>query len=144
MCVALILPNPPKKPRPDFRPENPEPAEKNEIAVAQRKRVAHEKFVAIRIADHDRRRMDDVPRGEVWDNLVAKQIPLGKLGLPRDIAAGVLLPSIVLTLSAAANEPAGTAQAAGLAVQSVFGDQCLDVRAFRSGNFRQHQWRDRE
>jgi hypothetical protein len=30
MCVALILPNPPKKPRPDFRPENPEPAEKND------------------------------------------------------------------------------------------------------------------
>jgi 3-oxoacyl-[acyl-carrier protein] reductase/meso-butanediol dehydrogenase/(S,S)-butanediol dehydrogenase/diacetyl reductase len=34
----------------------------------------------------DTYRMDDVPRGEVWDQLVAKQIPLGRAGTGEDIA----------------------------------------------------------
>jgi len=34
----------------------------------------------------DTYRMDDVPRGEVWDALVAKQIPLGRSGTGEDIA----------------------------------------------------------
>jgi NAD(P)-dependent dehydrogenase (short-subunit alcohol dehydrogenase family) len=34
----------------------------------------------------DTYRMDDVPRGDVWDALVAKQIPLGRSGTGEDIA----------------------------------------------------------
>ena len=31
-------------------------------------------------------RMDDVPRGEPWDNLVARQVPLGRAGTGEDVA----------------------------------------------------------
>ncbi len=34
----------------------------------------------------DTYRLDDVPRGEVWDQLVAKQVPLGRAGTGDDIA----------------------------------------------------------
>jgi 3-oxoacyl-[acyl-carrier protein] reductase len=34
----------------------------------------------------DTYRMDDVPRGEAWDQLVAKQIPLGRAGTGEEIA----------------------------------------------------------
>jgi 3-oxoacyl-[acyl-carrier protein] reductase len=34
----------------------------------------------------DTYRMDDVPRGEVWDALIAKQVPLGRHGTGEDIA----------------------------------------------------------
>jgi len=34
----------------------------------------------------DTYRMDDIPRGEVWDDLVARQIPLGRAGAGEDIA----------------------------------------------------------
>jgi len=31
-------------------------------------------------------RMDDIPRGEAWDNLIARQVPLGRSGSGDDIA----------------------------------------------------------
>jgi 3-oxoacyl-[acyl-carrier protein] reductase len=34
----------------------------------------------------DTYRMDDVPRGDAWDQLVAKQIPLGRAGTGEDVA----------------------------------------------------------
>ena len=34
----------------------------------------------------DTYRMDDIPRGQVWDNLVKSQIPLGRAGTGDDIA----------------------------------------------------------
>ncbi len=38
----------------------------------------------------DTARMDDVPRGEPWDRLVARQVPLGRAGTGDDVAAMVL------------------------------------------------------
>jgi NAD(P)-dependent dehydrogenase (short-subunit alcohol dehydrogenase family) len=34
----------------------------------------------------DTYRMDDIPRGEQWDALVARQVPLGRAGVGEDIA----------------------------------------------------------
>lgn len=34
----------------------------------------------------DTYRMDDIPRGEVWDNLVQQRIPIGRAGIGEDIA----------------------------------------------------------
>ena len=34
----------------------------------------------------DTYRMDDIPRGEAWDAMVARQVPLGRAGTGEDIA----------------------------------------------------------
>jgi 3-oxoacyl-[acyl-carrier protein] reductase/meso-butanediol dehydrogenase/(S,S)-butanediol dehydrogenase/diacetyl reductase len=34
----------------------------------------------------DTYRMDDIPRGEQWDALVARQVPLGRAGTGEDVA----------------------------------------------------------
>ncbi len=39
----------------------------------------------------DTSRMDDVPRGEVWERIVKAQIPLGRAGTGDDIAHAVAL-----------------------------------------------------